>query len=264
MKILPISLILSTALVGLSLVPQVLAQDTDTSAQTEDTATQTEDAQAGEIVEPAPSPTPAPLPCVRFSHCIQETLSHQSPIDKVLYSTHAIKYWTEALPIRDLVNALKLRSEALIDVHLLDKKDGFDALSYAEEDYKRFLSYYPDHWLPLSGLARIAELRNDLKTARGYYWKSIQTNQVKAWRNLAEFHFRTKEFDSAVNDLTSALKKDDELMLRKINIEPAERAQIYMQRAEAYEQLQERQKAFADQLAACALDNTQKFCAAQG
>jgi len=264
MKLLPPSLILSAALVLLGTAPQVFAQDAAPSA---DTPAQAEAAQKAQQ-NPSDTMLNTSAPCVRFSHCIQETLGHKDPVDKVLYSTHALKYWTDELPLRDLVNALKLRSEALIDLHIVQvssdtvSKVGFDPLAYAEEDYQKFLSFYPKHWLPLSGLARIAELRNDMKTARGYYWQSIQTNQVRAWRNLADFHFRTKEWQSAVNDLTAALKKDDELMLRKINIEPAERAQIYAQRAEAYTQLAQRQKAYEDQQAACQLDSTNEFCAA--
>ncbi len=272
MKLLPTALLLSTTLLALSAVSQVLAQDETTTPDSPGQIQKTQTAPEAPVAGP---------PCIRFSHCIQETLNHKSPVDKVLYSTHALKYWTEDLPLRDLVNALKLRSEALIELHseTLEKQhaealaeqpisgnnsnDKFNPLDYAEADYNRFLGFYPDHWLPLSGLARIAELRGDMKTARGYYWKSIQTDQVRAWRNLADFHFRTKEWQSAVNDLSAAIKKDDQLMLRKINIEPNDRAQLYMKRAEAYNQLAERQKAFEDQKSACALDNNLKICTAE-
>lgn len=195
----------------------------------------------------------AATPCERFGECIQQVLNHSDPVDRVLYATQALQRWSPEIPQRDLLNVLKLRGEALIALHLAGTAGDLDPLHHAEADYQRFLEADPEHWLPLSGLGRIAELRENLSDAEKFFSRALKTQQPRAYAARAAFYGRQQRWKDAIADLGQSLRLDERYQKREMGMPRAERAQVYYLRAQAYGHLKQALDERLDFESACKL-----------
>jgi tetratricopeptide (TPR) repeat protein len=177
--------------------------------------------------------------CEKFGECIQYTLNHDNPIDRVLYATQALKHWTPDIPERDLLNVLKLRGEALIALHISGEAPDLDPLSHAKSDYERFLKQAPGHWMPLSGLARIAELQGDAAQALQYFATAVKTQQPRAYAARAAFYHRQQRWKEAIADFNQSLRLDERYQKREMGMPTVERAEVHYLRGLAYGQLKQ-------------------------
>ena len=164
--------------------------------------------------------------CEKFGECIQQTLNHANPVDRVLYATQALKHWTPDIPERDLLNVLKLRGEALIALHVSGAAPDLDPLRHAQDDYEHFLQKAPGHWMALSGLGRVAELQQNLPTALQHFNQAVKTQ---------------------------SLRLDEREQKREMGMPSLERADLYFLRGQAYAQLKQALDERLDFESACKL-----------
>lgn len=191
--------------------------------------------------------------CEKFGDCIQQTLSHTNPVDRVLYATQALKRWTPDIPERDLLNVLKLRGEALIALHVSGEAPDLDPLNHAKSDYDRFLKQAPGHWLALSGLGRIAELQENTAQALEYFNTAVKTQQPRAYASRAAFYSRQQRWKEAVADWNQSLRLDERYQKREMGMPVLERANIYYLRGQAYAYLKQALDERLDFESACKL-----------
>lgn len=195
--------------------------------------------------------------CEKFGECIQQTLSHTHPMDRVIYATQALKRWTPDIPERDLLNVLKLRGEALIALHISGEASDIDPLSHAKGDYERFLKQAPGHWMALSGLARIAELQADPSQALQYFSAAVKTEQPRAYAARGAFYSRQQRWKEAIADWNQSLRLDERYQKREMGMPSLERADIYYLRGQAYAHLKQALDERLDFEAACKLEHVE-------
>lgn len=204
---------------------------------------------------PGASAQAAPT-CDTFGVCIQEVLNHPDPVDRVLYATQALQRWTPDMPERDLLNVLKLRGEALIALHLSGSAADLDPLHHAEADYQHFLEQAPGHWLPLSGLGRIAELREDNKAAEDLLNQAVRSQQPRAYAARAAFFHRQELWKKAVADFNQSLRLDEQYQKRDMGMPRLERGNLFYLRGQAYGHLKQALDERLDFESACKLGLT--------
>lgn len=191
--------------------------------------------------------------CEKFGECIQQTLNHANPVDRVLYATQALKHWTPDIPERDLLNVLKLRGEALIALHVSGAAPDLDPLRHAQDDYEHFLQKAPGHWMALSGLGRVAELQQNLPTALQHFNQAVKTQKPRAYAARAAFYHRQQRWKEAIADATQSLRLDEREQKREMGMPSLERADLYFLRGQAYAQLKQALDERLDFESACKL-----------
>lgn len=191
--------------------------------------------------------------CEKFGECIQQTLNHDNPVDRVLYATQALKRWTPDIPERDLLNVLKLRGEALIALHVSGEAPDLNPLSHAKTDYERFLKQAPGHWMPLSGLGRIAELEQNLPGALQHFSQAVKTEQPRAYAARGAFYSRQARWKEAIADFNQSLRLDERYQKREMGMPTLERANVYFLRGQAYGHLKQALDERLDFESACKL-----------
>lgn len=195
--------------------------------------------------------------CEKFGECIQQVLNHQSPADRVLYATQALQRWSPEVPQRDLLNVLKLRGEALIALHLTGSVPDLNPLHHATSDYQRFLELDPEHWLPLSGLGRIAELQNNLGDAEAFFSRAVKTGKSRAYAARGAFYTRQQRWKPAVEDFAQSLRRDEQDRKRDMGMPSVERAEVYYLRGLAYGQMKQALDERLDFESACKLGHAE-------
>ncbi len=191
--------------------------------------------------------------CERFSSCLQQTLQSQTSLERVILSTRALKLWNPSIPQRDLLNVLKLRAEGLIKLHESGQAAHLNPLTYAREDYERFLKMAPGHWLPLSGLGRIAELKNQPAEAKTWLNRAVKTRQVGAFAARAAFLMRQQRWRLALNDINEALSLDKHNQQRAMGLTAPQRGALYALRSQIQTGLRHPLEARLDKDEACQL-----------
>ncbi|MGV3526360.1 MAG: hypothetical protein ACO1RX_19225 [Candidatus Sericytochromatia bacterium] len=204
----------------------------------------------GQVIEPAAPVKPV---CEKINNCIQMALNSSDPVDRVMAATRGITLWTKSYPERDLLNLLAIRAEALIQIHMLGQSPQLDLLGQAEADYRRFFDLQKYNATPLSGLARIDELRGEHDKAILHHRLAVEQGQPPAMAERAGYFHRLREHDKAWQDLEAVRLRVAELKELGQRFPPQQLAQWHMLRADVLRALDRRDEAQAELDQACSL-----------
>lgn len=196
-----------------------------------------------------------PPPCNGFVSCLHQTLDASTPLEKAMFASQGIQYWTKDIPERDLYNLLMLRSQALIQLHLVAANSRF--LQQAEADYHKMLEIRPTDYLPQTGLARIAELRGQLEEADRLYAEAIKSNDPVAYLEVADSRLRRSAPAPALESIDNAARLFAQLQAQERDIYPEHLLRMYQLKAQALIALNRETEALIALKQACAAGDTQ-------
>lgn len=188
--------------------------------------------------------------CSKFEDCLRQALKAQTPIEQALYASRGIQLYEKRLPQRDLVNLLNLRAGALVRLYIANPTNQA-LLNQAANDYQQLKGFLPGSYLPLAGMARIAELKADLKQAEQLFGEAVKTKDLLAWLERTAYFLRQHQPDKAFKDLQSAEKRMQELIALEREIHPQHKAWFHELKGQTLNLLGQTEAASAELKTAC-------------